>query len=92
MTNGTDWSNWNPWAPYPTYEAYHAANKAIADVLGWEVGGDATEVAKTYGKGVSTVYTMLPSGTHYVVTWSDETGAALNYSDEAGNITGPVNK
>jgi hypothetical protein len=84
MTNGTDWSNWNPWAPYPTYEAYHAANKAIADVLGWVEGGEATKVAKVYGQ--STVYTLYPSGTHYVVTWDAEAGAKLAESDDAGNI------
>jgi hypothetical protein len=36
--------------------------------------------------GQSTVYTLYPSGTHYVVTWDAEAGAKLAESDDAGNI------
>jgi hypothetical protein len=90
MTTTTDWANWNPWAPYADYEAYHAANFKIAQILGWETGGEAIKAAQA--NGVSTVYSAMLSGAHYVVTWSPETGATINHSDEAGNITGPVYK
>jgi hypothetical protein len=80
----TNATTYNPWAPYADYDAYYAAKWAIAQVLGFVEGGEATEVAKTYGQ--STVYTLWPSGKHVAVTWDATTGAKLVDVDEAGNI------
>jgi hypothetical protein len=77
-------TDWNPWAPYVDYDAYHAANFKIAQILGWETGGEATKVAKQYGQ--STVYTAMLSGSHYVVTWDDKIGAVIMNADAEGHI------
>ena len=71
----TTMQTWNPWAPYATYDAYHAAQKSIADVLGWVEAGHAVETAKHYGR--STVYTGLTTGRRWVVTWNAATGATI---------------
>jgi hypothetical protein len=72
----TDWTAWNPWAPYADYDAYYAAKFAIAQVLGFEVGAEATEAAKTYGQ--STVYTGLVTGAQWIVKWDPEAGATIH--------------